>query len=98
MISGFSFNPDLNSGDIMEMLHFPIVVGLSSITLNNFLKMSGLTSKRQDNISFDMVSCPGAFPFLKMYAPSFSSSSDISRSKMPVSAVLWGNGSSHEGP
>ena len=51
----------------MDVCHFLITVGLNNIALNSFLIISGLTEKRQDIISLEMLSIPAALPLLTIY-------------------------------
>ena len=50
----------------MDVCHLLITVGLINIALNSFLIISGLTEKRQDNISLDMLSIPASLEYMKL--------------------------------
>ena len=90
-LSASSLEPSLCNWDITDILHLFIIIGFWSIELKSNLIISGFTLYKHNNISLEMLSQPGDFPFLRMYVASCISSSHIGKSSGPCSAVLCGN-------
>ena len=64
-------------GEFIEICHLFIILGFKRIELNSFFIISGFVESKHSIISFEILSNPVAFPFLRILEARFISSSDI---------------------